>query len=135
MEQCIFCGIVSGKVPGYKIWENSDFVAVLDVFPRVKAQVVLLSKEHLNSDILGLPEETVSRFYLAAREVAGKMKQSLGVERVCQVAEGLQVDHAHIKLLPVWDRDEYVGAIGGKILQMEKNELAEIAQKFGRRDD
>jgi histidine triad (HIT) family protein len=135
MSECVFCGIALGKIPSYKVWENEEFTAVLDVFPRIKGQVVLMSKSHLDSDILGLPEETVIKFYLMARVLAGKMKQVLGVGRVCLVTEGLQVNHAHIKLFPVWDRDKYIGAVGGKILKADKAELADLASKFGRRDD
>ena len=49
MENCIFCKIVKGEIPCVKIWEDKDFLAILDVFPNTKGMTLVLTKKHFDS--------------------------------------------------------------------------------------
>lgn len=97
---CIFCKIVAGEIPSTKIWGNDKFLAILDINPNMEGATVLLSKEHYTSNFLILPEDVVCDFTKAAKKVAALLTRGLGVERVMLVAEGLDIDHAHLKLYP-----------------------------------
>lgn len=100
MSDCIFCKIVAWEVPSVKIWENDQFVALLDVFPACKGQALIIPKHHYHSDIFLMDTDVYSTLMLATKEVVVLMKQWLWVDRIGMVVEWLQVPHAHVKLYP-----------------------------------
>jgi diadenosine tetraphosphate (Ap4A) HIT family hydrolase len=51
MTDCIFCAIAEGKSPAFKIWENDEFMAFLDLFPNTKGQSLVIPKKHYESDL------------------------------------------------------------------------------------
>ena len=75
MSDCIFCKIVAGEIPSVKIWENDDFIAILDVFPSVKGMTLVLPKQHHGSDVIAMDDELYSDFFLAAKKVAAILKK------------------------------------------------------------
>ncbi len=101
MEDCIFCKIGKKEIESAKIWENEKFLAILDIKPIVKGMTVVLPKQHYSSKVFEMPEQIYKEFLLVAKNVANLLKQKLNVERVFMVIEGLDVNHAHIKLYPV----------------------------------
>ena len=102
MNKCVFCEIVSGKVDSAQIWSNDEFVAFLALHPNVKGQCLVVSKKHYFSDLHDMPEDVYKSFFLAARDVIEKLKKKLKVKRVAMVVEGMGIDHAHIKLYPLY---------------------------------
>lgn len=102
---CIFCKIVAWEVPSVKIWENDQFIALLDAFPACKGQTLVLPKRHYESDIFLMDSDIYLHLMLASKEVAVLLKHWLWVERIGLVVEWLQVPHAHVKLYPFrWGR-------------------------------
>lgn len=130
--ECVFCKIVSGEAPAYKIWENEEAVAVLDIFPKIRGQVVVIYKTHADSDVFNMENDDMTKFYLFAKRTAEKMKKALGVRRVVQVMEGLEVEHAHLKLFPVYSVSDYEKKIHAPATRMLDTELAEIHKIFER---
>lgn len=100
---CIFCKIIWWEIPGVKIRENDDFVAILDSFPNRRGMTLVLSKDHYGSDIFQLDDDFLAKYMKATKEVVSILKKWLGVERVWMVIEWLEVNHAHIKLYPFYD--------------------------------
>ncbi|MBN1275446.1 HIT family protein [Candidatus Woesearchaeota archaeon] len=98
---CIFCKIVKGELPCHKIWEDEKHLAMLSIFPNIKGFSVVLTKEHLPSDVCSLERDDYVSLLLAAKEVAGVLNKGLGVARTGIIAEGMGVDHAHVKLFPL----------------------------------
>lgn len=110
MEQsCIFCKIISGEIPSYKIWENETHLAFLGIFPSTKGMTVVVPKEHLPSYVFELEDEKYENLMKAARTVGLLLDKKLGAKRTLLLAEGLEVAHAHAKLYPFYgglpDRD------------------------------
>ena len=106
MENCIFCKIVRGEIPSFKIWENEEFMAILDINPNCKGQTLIISKQHFDSDLLKMDDNTFSKMFLAAKEVANLLKKGLDVHRVGFIFEGTGVNHAHIKIYPMHEVGE-----------------------------
>jgi histidine triad (HIT) family protein len=106
MEDCIFCRIATGEIPSYKIWEDQNHVAILDIFPNTKGQALLLPKQHEHSDPADVSPQNWESFMRAAQTVSQKMKRALGVYRVAMVVEGMGVNHLHVKLYPLYGLDE-----------------------------
>jgi len=101
MENCIFCKIVKGKIPCYKIWENQTHMAFLSIFPNIKGFSVVIPKKHLPSKVSALEKEDYIALLLAAKEVSLLLDKTLNVERTAIIAEGMGINHAHIKLFPL----------------------------------
>lgn len=107
MENCIFCKIIKGEIPSYKVRENDEFYAFLDAAPNCKGQTLVVPKKHYNSDIFLIEENGFyERFLTAAKTVAELLKRKLEVLRVWMVVEGLEVPHLHIKLYPMHGLDK-----------------------------
>ena len=103
---CIFCQIVRGELDAAIFWENDDFMAILDLFPNVHGQALLISKQHYDSDLSDMSDNTYEKFFSAARQVSNILKVGLPVYRVAMVLEGMGINHAHIKLYPLHGLDK-----------------------------
>ena len=73
--ECIFCKILAGEIPSVKIWEDDQFVALLDVFPTCKGQTLVLPKQHYDSDIFIMDDITYTALMVAAKEVTKLLKK------------------------------------------------------------
>ncbi len=101
MEGCIFCKIIKGEIDSAKIWEDKEFLAILDIKPNTKGMTLVLMKEHYDSDVFDMPDDVYQKFMLAAKKVVKILEKGLGVKRVAMVIEGMEINHAHIKLYPL----------------------------------
>jgi histidine triad (HIT) family protein len=130
VDSCIFCKIVEGDLPSVKVWEDDDFLAILDINPNVEGATVLISKEHFSSNFLSLPEEVICDFTKAAKQVSKVLTRGLDAERVMLVAEGMDVNHAHLKLYPM-NKESYLGYLstGGGVTKTQE-ELEKVAEKI-----
>jgi len=142
---CIFCEIVKGATPAYVVYETETHLAFLDICPSMPGQSVVLPKAHFSSDVLGMPENDYKELVLAARAAGEKIKRGMGAERVFMVAEGMEVEHAHLKLYPVCEvvkktTDEetpYTAAYEGYLTTLHgprigEAELDELAKKINK---
>jgi len=146
MDNCIFCKIVSGEFDSAKIWEDDEFLAVLDLNPNTKGMSLVLTKNHFDSHAFSMPDDVFGKFMLASKKVAGILEKALGVKRVAMVMEGMGVNHAHIKLYPMhglekefqemWSKDKvffenYPGHITTQLgPQADIKELKKLAEEI-----
>ena len=99
-SDCIFCEIVRGEAPSYKIYEDKDAVAFLDIFPAVRGQTVVIPKRHKSSYVFDLKDKELSDFISTVKKVAKLLEGKLGAERINLLFEGVEVSHLHAKLYP-----------------------------------
>lgn len=125
-NNCIFCKIINGEIPAVKIWEDEDFIAILDKFPNTEGQAMVLTKEHFDSKFTEIPDENLKELIITAKKVAKLLEQKLNVKRVAIVIEGLGVNHIHIKLYPLYKLSEgYITTqIGPEKSAEELNKIA-----------
>jgi len=114
MDNCIFCKIIKGDAESVKIWENDDFIAILDINPNTKGVTLVIPKEHYDSYAFDMPEDVYSKLMIATREVAKILEKGLKVQRVAMVMEGMGINHVHIKLYPINGIDEKFKEMWGK---------------------
>jgi histidine triad (HIT) family protein len=100
-EDCIFCKISKNEIPSYRIGENEEFFAILDIFPNTKGMTLVVPKNHYDSYAFNMPDDVYTRFLLFAKNIGKELDEKLGVERTALVMEGMGVNHAHIKLYPL----------------------------------
>lgn len=102
MSACIFCDIVSGKSPCHKVWEDSDHLAFLSIFPNTEGFTVVIPKKHYPSYAFELEDEVLMALVLATKRVARLLDAKLeDVGRTGMFFEGFGVDHVHSKLFPM----------------------------------
>lgn len=96
MNKCIFCEIVAGNIPCYKIYEDENYLVMLDLYPKTSYQMLVIPKDHIEWvwDVPNLGE-----YYEVAGKVARHIREITG-EPVRQMVYGFQVPHAHIQIRP-----------------------------------
>ena len=99
--RCIFCKIANGEIPSYKIKENKDFLAILDIQPNTLGMTLVLTKKHYPSYVFKMNDKIYSKLLIFTKEVAKILDRKLKVKRTAMVMEGMGIDHAHIKLYPL----------------------------------
>ncbi len=116
MKEDIFCMIAKGKVPSFKIYEDKKFIAILDLYPNIKGQTLVISKRHLSGYAFDLSDKDLMELITAVKRVSKLLEAKLGVKRVHVVFEGTGINHLHAKLYPaiglkekyaeVWAKDK-----------------------------
>ena len=81
MENCIFCKIINEEIPSVKIWEDENFLAVLDKFPNVKGMSLVIPKKHFDSYVFDMKDNDYSELMIATKKVAKLLDKKLKVKR------------------------------------------------------
>ncbi|MBN1634355.1 MAG: HIT domain-containing protein [Ignavibacteria bacterium] len=100
-DDCIFCKIVKGEIPSYKVYEDDEFLGILDLFPNTDGMTLLIPKNHYDSYVFEMPDDVYTKFLLIAKKLGKILDEKLKVERTAMVTEGMGVNHCHIKLYPL----------------------------------
>ena len=103
-DNCIFCRIVAGKIPAFKLYEDDLFVAILDRFPVNPGHTLIIPKFHAE-DIFGLCEKEAPQVIPLAQKVATKIKEALNPDGFNFLqnngrAAGQEVFHYHMHVIP-----------------------------------
>lgn len=96
----IFTKIVQGEIPAYKVAEDENFLAFLDIFPVAKGHTLVIPKKEVDY-LFDLDDNTYSGLHLFAKKVAAGIKKAIPCEKVGVLVLGLEVPHAHIHLIPM----------------------------------
>ena len=96
----IFSKIVSGDIPAYKVAEDDNHVAFLDIFPLAKGHVLVIPKKETDY-IFDLASEDYLALWKFVQKVAKAMTKVITCERIGVAVIGLEVPHAHIHLVPL----------------------------------
>ena len=97
----IFTKIASGEIPSYKVAENEDFFAFLDINPMTEGHTLVIPRKVENDYIFALDEKTYGGMWAFAAKVAQAMKNAVPCKRVGVAVLGMEVPHAHIHLVPL----------------------------------
>ena len=100
MEDSIFTNIIKGIIPCYKIAEDANFIAFLDVNPLQEGHTLVVPKNQIDY-IYDLPDDILSELFIFSKIVAKKIENAIKCERIGIAVVGLEVPHAHIHLIPI----------------------------------
>lgn len=100
MEHCLFCKIAAGQLPAYKIYEDADILAFLDLHPIREGHALVIPKAH-HVWFEDLPQGLATKITTCAQHIARTMKQVYEVERVAMFYTGIHVPHAHAHVVPM----------------------------------
>ena len=121
----IFTKIAKGEIPSYKVAENEDFYAFLDIAPMAKGHTLVIPKHVEDDYIFNLENETYMGLCAFAKKVAQALKAAVPCQRVGVAVLGMEVPHTHIHLVPLQTEGDM--DFRKKKLELSQEEFAEIA--------
>ena len=98
----IFKKIIDKEIPCYKVAEDEQFLAFLDINPNAKGHTLCIPKKEID-DILDLDKETYKNLMLFSRKVAKSIKDVIQSKKIAISVIGLEVPHVHVHLIPIND--------------------------------
>ena len=101
----LFSKIISGQIPCYRIAENEDFIAFLDIFPMREGHTLVVPKTETDK-IFDVGDELLSRWLVFARPIARAIERNFPCNRCGIAVIGLEVSHAHMHLVPIDSADD-----------------------------
>lgn len=126
MEPSIFTKIVNGEIPAYKIAEDENYLAFLDVFPTTKGHTLVIPKQQTDY-IFDLDDALYLGLMAFAKKVAAAIEQAVPCKRIGVSVVGLEVPHAHVHLIPLNEMRDMNFA---NKQQFSKEEFEETAAKI-----
>jgi len=123
----IFSKIISDEIPAYKILENENFLAFLDIFPLAKGHVLVIPKKEIDC-LFDISSDEYVELWKFAQQVAKAMDKVIDCKRIGVAVIGLEVPHAHIHLVPLNNVSDI--NFERPKLSFSEEEMNEVAQKI-----
>ena len=124
----IFTKIINGEIPCYKVAEDEEFIAFLDINPNAKGHTLCVPKKEVDK-ILDLEEDLYLRLMKFSRKVGIALEKTIPCKRVGMAVIGLEVPHVHVHLIPLNEMKEMTFAHKVSLSPEEFNNLAEAINK------
>ena len=123
--ETIFTKIIKGEIPCYKIDENEQFIAFLDISPLAKGHTLVVPKQQIDY-IFDIDDDTLAAMTLYAKKIAKAIQKTVPCERIGVAVIGLEVPHTHIHLVPI----SHVGDLNfqNPRVELTKEEFMAIAE-------
>lgn len=125
----IFTKIINHEIPGQFIYKDGRCVAVMDKFPTVTGQSLVIPKQEVDYTF-DLDDDLLTHLIVVAKKVALASDKALGSVRTCMVIEGFEVPHVHFKLYPMHESDKPLGAKIALGHEASDEELTKIATQI-----
>ena len=135
MDDCIFCKIVDGEIPSYKVAENDKFLAFLDISQMTQGHTLVIPKDH-HEFMWDVPN--IGEYFEFVKKVGNHFIDNLGYKYIDTITMGREVPHSHIHLMPHnGDNEEWNSALKNiSDLQLDEDrkptdeEMKTTQQKF-----
>lgn len=123
----IFSKIAAGEIPSYKCAENDQFYAFLDINPLKEGHTLVIPRREIDY-IFDMEDKELASFEVFAKKVARAIKSAIPCKKVAQIVLGLEVNHAHIHLIPM-DSEADVN-FRKEHLKLTEDQFKEIANRI-----
>ena len=123
----IFSKIISGEIPSYKIAEDENFFAFLDIFPLVEGHVLIVPKVETDK-FFDLSDDYLAKMLLFAKPIAHAIEKAFMCNRCAMSVIGLEVPHAHLHLAPINTAGDI--SFTKPKLKLSADELKKVQQKI-----
>jgi len=131
MDDCIFCKIIKGEIPSYKVYEDEKVFAFLDIHPLSKGHTLVLPKEHYR-DILDIPDELLCAVNKVSKHLVSKIQKKyspLGfiINQNNGESAGQTIHHYHLHIKPVYE-DTVIPDEADRRKELSKEEMDSIVR-------
>ena len=123
----IFSKIINDEIPAFKILENENFLAFLDIFPLAKGHVLVIPKKEIDY-LFDISSDDYGELWKFAQQVAKAMDKVIDCKRIGVAVIGLEVPHAHIHLVPLNNVSDI--NFERPKLSFSEEEMNEVAKKI-----
>ena len=130
-NDCLFCKLVAGELPSYKVYEDSDTLAFLDINPNNYGHTLVIPKDHFEN-IYTTPDETLCKVMIVVRKLSTAIRNGMEADGVNvtinnESAAGQVVEHLHVHIIP---RHEGDWETKTRHLKYENNQALETVEKI-----
>ena len=122
----IFTKIINGEIPCYKIAEDENFLAFLDVNPNAKGHTLCIPKQEINK-IFEMEDDLYLGLMQFSKKIAVALEKTVPCKRIGMAVVGLEVPHAHVHLIPLNEMDEM--RFQNKV-SLSKDEFEDLAESI-----
>jgi histidine triad (HIT) family protein len=131
-EECVFCQILAGELPGEAVQEDEHTVALMDINPWTRGHAVVVPRRH-SRNLYDIPEEDLARVGAAARRLAERMRDRLGCDGVnllnsCEAAAWQTIFHFHMHVIPRYEDDPL--ELPTRPRRADPDDLAAVAERL-----
>jgi len=131
-DDCIFCKIIKGELPSYKVYEDEDILVILDRFPSNVGECLVITKKHYEN-LFDLDPALGAKIFVLSHRVALKIKETYNIDGLNLLQNngasgGQQINHFHLHVMPRYDLDGIV--MQGKPMDPSEAEFTEAAAKL-----
>lgn len=129
---CIFCKIINNQINSNKVFEDENFIAILDAFPANDSHILVIPKNHY-SNIFDIPDDILKEAYSISHKLASKLKSNLNINNINilqnnGILAGQTVEHFHIHLIPRYENDTVV--FKSTPVEISQERIQEIISKL-----
>ncbi len=126
MDNCIFCKIIAGEIPAYKVYEDDQVLAFLDIHPVSTGHTLLIPKNHYEW-MQDVPDDVLAYSFLKTKNLMKSLKENLNCDYIQISVVGKDVPHFHIHLMPRMLTD---GLTSFPTLTLEKTDFEKVLEKI-----
>ena len=130
----IFSQIIAGELPSFKVYEDDVCLVIMDKYPAVVGQSMVILKREVPY-IFDLGDEEYQHLFAVAQKVAKASDKIFEVERSCLVVEGFEITHVHVKIYPMPDTTTNLGNVMCERAKAHDEDLSEYAAKLAQEID
>jgi len=128
MDDCIFCKIVAGTIPCYKVYEDEQYLGFMDIKPLNIGNTLLIPKDHYRW-VYDVPN--FGQYFEVAKRIALATMPIVNAASTSFVTLGFEVPHAHIRIIPRFEGDSHLHGIDtSNIVTQTPQELQDLANKI-----
>ncbi len=128
MQDCVFCKIINGEIPSYKVYEDENFYAFLDVNPRNRGHTQVIPKQHYR---WVWDMSNIGEYFQVVQKLANAMKKAFGTDYIVSLILGEEVGHAHVWLVPRFKGDGHGASIDiGNIKKIQEQDMKDAAKEI-----
>ncbi|MEE9350479.1 MAG: HIT family protein [Flavobacteriaceae bacterium] len=125
----IFTKIINGEIPCFKIAEDANFIAFLDVNPNAKGHTLVVPKQEVNK-VFDLDDKTYADLFSFSKKIALALEKTIPCKRIGMSVIGLEVPHVHVHLIPLQAMEDIQF---NKKERFSKEEMVKIAKEISER--
>ena len=122
----IFTKIIQGEIPSYKIYEDENYYAFLDINPNALGHTLCIPKKEVDK-LFDLDDETYKGLMIFSKKIAEALKKAVDCQRIGISVIGLEVPHVHVHLIPINKMDDM--SFNSKI-KLSDDEFVDVMEKI-----